>query len=75
MGTDMTGVASSHYELLAVAPDASAQEIRTAYWRRSLDAHPHNGGSPEEFRALHQAYLVLTDPHLRAAHDATLAGG
>lgn len=72
MRNDITGK-DSYYGLLGVAPDASTQEIRTAYWRRSLDAHPGNGGTAEEFRAMHVAYLVLTDPRRRAAHDAGIS--
>lgn len=63
----------SYYELLGVASDAGTREIRRAYWRRALRAHPDQGGSAEEFHALHAAYLALIDPRTRAEHDAKLA--
>jgi hypothetical protein len=42
--------------VLGLTWPATPGEIRAAYRRRSLVAHPDTGGSDEEFRRLHEAY-------------------
>lgn len=57
------------YDLLDVEPDASADEIRTA-WRDAIaDLDPGD----RRFRTFNQAAEVLLDPTRRAAYDAELA--
>ncbi|WP_395696075.1 J domain-containing protein [Nocardioides sp.] len=59
----------SWYDLLGVAPDASAEEVRGA-WRTAIaDLDP----TDRRFAALNQAAQVLLDPQRRAAYDAELA--
>ncbi|GAB6986914.1 J domain-containing protein [Nocardioides pyridinolyticus] len=59
----------SWYDLLGVAPDASAGEIRAA-WRTAIaDLDP----TDRRFATLNQAAEVLLDPARRAAYDAQLA--
>lgn len=60
------------YALLESAPGATPAELRRAYLRRVMAAHPDKGGCPERFRALQQAYVVLSDPAQRAAYDEKL---
>lgn len=57
------------YKLLGVAPGAGPQEIRKAYHRASLRAHPDRGGSHADQVRLSLAYEILKDPVLRQAHD------
>ena len=60
------------YELLDVAPDASTDDIRAAYRRRSKEAHPdlrHGVGSADEMIRLNQAWEVLRDRQMREAYD------
>jgi Mce-associated membrane protein len=59
----------SWYDLLGVAPDASAEEIRVAWRARIADLDP----TDRRFVVLNQAAEVLLDPARRAAYDATLA--
>jgi Mce-associated membrane protein len=57
------------YDLLGVAPDASADEIRAA-WRAGIaDLDP----TDQRFARLNRAAEVLLDPGRRAAYDAELA--
>merc|ERR1712137_982498 len=39
-------------------------EVRAAYKKKVLEAHPDKGGSPEEFRAVQQAYEKLSQTHM-----------
>ncbi len=63
-----------YYELLGVAPSASADEIKNAYRKAVRTAHPDAGGTPGLFRLITQAYETLHDPDARAAYDAALTG-
>ena len=47
------------HEILGVAPDASEQAIERAYRQEVKRAHPDNGGSTDEFRAVREAYETL----------------
>lgn len=65
----------SHYELLQLAPNADAQELRLAFRRLSKRYHPDTTLLPadqaqEAFRRLQQAYAVLSDPLARRAYDS-----
>jgi len=66
-----------YYRLLAVAPDASLDEIKRAYRRLALQCHPdHNPDDPEaeaRFKEITLAYGVLSDPERRRAYDRTRA--
>ncbi|KAH7479494.1 DnaJ-like protein subfamily C member 21 [Phytophthora ramorum] len=66
-----------HYEVLAVARDASAVEIKKAFRLQALrwhpDKHQRNGISSEEateqFQTIQNAYEVLSDPHEKKWYD------
>jgi curved DNA-binding protein CbpA len=58
-----------HYKILGVAREASDEEIRFAYRRRSSECHPDKGGNTEEMAAINEARDVLLDPERRAAYD------
>ena len=59
----------SYYSLLSVAPTASDGEIRKAYRKAAIQSHPDKGGDPEVFKAIAEAYEVLSDASRRAAYD------
>ena len=67
------------YQLLGVARDASREEIALAWRRRARDEHPDvrhgDDGAPARFRALAEAWQVLSDPGRRAAYDQGLNPG
>jgi len=53
------GVCRPHHEVLGVDPDASEREIRSAYREKLKDAHPDQGGSEREFKAVKEAKKEL----------------
>ena len=61
------------YDILGVAPSASADEIRSAYRRLAKKNHPDvNPGkknAAEEFAAISAAYALLSDTDKRARFD------
>lgn len=71
----MCAESKNHYETLGVWRDSSEKEIRRAYRRLVLQHHPDVSSDPganELFRAVQQAYDVLSDPSERARYDAGL---
>lgn len=67
-----------YYRLLGLTPDASSEDIRRAYHRLAKQHHPDrnpgDSSAAERFRAVHEAYQVLSDPHKRAAFDLQRMG-
>ena len=61
---------SDHYALLGVRPDASPQEIESAYRRGALELGYRDGA----WRELRDAYDVLRDPDERARYDTERDG-
>ncbi|CAE8607408.1 unnamed protein product [Polarella glacialis] len=61
------------YDVLGVSELAPAEEIRVAFRRCALVAHPDKGGSRDMFQALYQAFEVLSDPASRKRYDARLS--
>ena len=57
------------YESLGVSAAATDSEIHRAWRTAAKNVHPDLGGSAEEFRAIHIAYLVLSDPGQRSEYD------
>jgi molecular chaperone DnaJ len=62
------------YEVLGVAREASADQIKSAYRKAALQWHPdRNPENKQEaelnFRAAAEAYSVLSDPQKRAVYD------
>lgn len=50
----------SAHAILGVEPGATLEEIKRAYRRRVLEAHPDRGGDPEVLRAVVRAYERLS---------------
>ncbi|KAK0752709.1 DnaJ domain-containing protein, partial [Schizothecium vesticola] len=63
----------TYYEMLGVASGASAQDIRKAFLKLSLKAHPDKVGNTPEvndaFIALKEAYETLSDTEKRQEYD------
>jgi molecular chaperone DnaJ len=63
-----------YYEVLGLARDASAEQIKSAYRKAALQWHPDRNPdkkseAEENFRAATEAYSVLSDPQKRGIYD------
>ena len=62
-----------YYQVVGVARDASADDLKKAFRKRAKELHPdQNRDNPKaesQFKELNEAYEVLKDPQKRAAYD------
>ncbi|GAA5905197.1 hypothetical protein JCM8208_000311 [Rhodotorula glutinis] len=63
-------LAPDHYATLELDRAASTADVRAAYLRLSLVAHPDKGGTHQLFVRLKAAYDVLVDPLARQRYDS-----
>src|SRR6478735_3908288 len=70
------------YQVLGVAKDASAADVKKAYRKLARenhpDSHPGNKAAEDRFKAIAEAYDVVGDTDKRKQYDelrAGLAGG
>lgn len=63
----------SLYDTLGVTPDADADTIKKAFRKKAKETHPdHNPeADPEAFKAVNEAYAVLSVPERRKDYDET----
>lgn len=59
------------YKILRISNDATIQEIKKAYKKRSKETHPDTGGTEQEFTLVKDAYDILSNPLRRKEYDAT----
>ena len=62
---------TDHYETLQISPNADADTIQRVFRLLAQRFHPDNKdtGNADRFRALHDAYSVLSVPEKRAQYD------
>jgi curved DNA-binding protein len=72
----MTGIVANeqtvdYYETLQISPNADADTIQRVFRMLAQRFHPDNAdtGDADRFRALHEAYSVLSVPEKRAQYD------
>ena len=61
-----------YYEILGVAKNASASEIKDSYRKLAMKYHPDRNKDPaaaEKFKDISEAYAVLSDEKKRAQYD------
>ncbi|MDM7322442.1 MAG: DnaJ domain-containing protein, partial [Gammaproteobacteria bacterium] len=61
-----------YYAILGIPPGASHEAVRLAFRRLARQYHPdlnREVGAEERFKAINEAYDVLSDPAKRAAYD------
>ena len=56
---DEVKTAGPDYDVLGVKTSASASEIKQAYRKLAIKYHPDQGGDPETFKVIHDAYERL----------------
>lgn len=63
--------ALDHYETLQISPNADADTIQRVFRMLAQRFHPDNKdtGDADRFRALHEAYSILSVPERRAQYD------
>lgn len=49
-----------YHDILGVNPGATEEDIKKAYRKKAMEAHPDKGGSEEEFQKINEAYEILT---------------
>jgi DnaJ family protein C protein 30 len=60
----------THYETLGLTSTASHAEIKSAYYKLSMQHHPDKTvGGEEKFKDISTAYEVLGNPRLRRLYD------
>ena len=68
----MATTEQDYYELLGIARDASHEEVKRAFRRLARELHPDVSEQPDaelKFRAVAEAYEVLSDPERRRTYD------
>ncbi len=62
------------YQILGIPEDADEQQVRSAYRLLAKRYHPDagEGSSAARFRAVRDAYDILSDPGRRSDYDRTL---
>lgn len=62
----------THYEILGISPNASYEDIKRAFRKRSLQLHPDVGGSTKKQQELNEAYRILKNQELREVYNLKL---
>ena len=69
----MTDETVDYYEILQISPNAEPDTIHRVYRLLAQRLHPDNAatGNEVQFRALSEAYQVLSNPEQRARYDVS----
>ena len=68
---DQTANGSDHYETLQISKNADHDTVQRVFRLLAQRFHPDNPdtGNEEQFRRIHEAYIILSDPEKRAQYD------
>jgi curved DNA-binding protein CbpA len=68
-------MAKSYFAILELTPNATEDDIRSAYRRLAKEYHPdHYAGGSGPFQQIQEAYAVLVDSARRAAYEKKQSG-
>ena len=65
-------MATDYYAALGIPRDATAEQIKRAFRKMAMQVHPDVTDDPEaeeKFKAINEAYEVLSDPQKKAIYD------
>ena len=62
-------MSEDYYTILGLSREASEDDIKKAYRKLVLKAHPDKGGDAEEFKKISEAYAVLSDSEKKETYD------
>ena len=66
----MSCMKKDYYLIFGLTPEATVEEIRSAYRRLAIELHPDlSGFGSDQFLELQEAYFVLSDSMRRAVYD------
>jgi DnaJ-class molecular chaperone len=69
-------MAKSYFAILGISPNATLDEIRSAYRRLAKEFHPdHYSGSGERFQDIQEAYSVLGNSGRRREYERRIKKG
>eukprot|EP01029_Cantina_marsupialis_P009657 TRINITY_DN2241_c0_g3_i1.p1 TRINITY_DN2241_c0_g3~~TRINITY_DN2241_c0_g3_i1.p1 ORF type:complete len:415 (+),score=105.19 TRINITY_DN2241_c0_g3_i1:245-1489(+) len=57
------------YDVLGVSKDATTPEIKKAFRKKAIKAHPDRGGDVEVFQKISHAHDILVNPEKRKIYD------
>ncbi|KAI3880528.1 hypothetical protein MKX03_008792 [Papaver bracteatum] len=60
---------TKYYQVLGIPKDASPEQVKMAYTVAAIKNHPYEGGDPEKFNEVAQAYAVLSAPEIGEIYD------
>ena len=63
----------SAYEVLGVPFDADEAALKAAWRKAARRTHPDHGGDPAEFRAVSEAWQLVSTLESRLAYDQSFA--
>src|SRR4030043_1532452 len=58
-----------YYQILGLSREASAEEIKKAYYKLAHKYHPDKGGDEQKFKEINEAYQTLSNKEKRSQYD------
>ncbi|MFA4998549.1 MAG: molecular chaperone DnaJ [Candidatus Paceibacterota bacterium] len=62
-------MAKDYYQILGVSREASADDIKKAYYKLAHKHHPDKGGEEKKFKEINEAYQILSNKEKKSQYD------